>query len=139
MSELLDHILYFLCLYLNWLKMLLGDNVGVVFCLDTGLNHKLELNISGFFVSDAKLVASSSEWSELISKSFLSILWKKLIRWLIIVMLTSKSSYFPFGSDTDKTNSVVSELTSITAIMMVNNHVFYIIYKHLSIYQYKTP
>ena len=40
------------------------------------------------------------------------------------VEITSKSSYLPLGSDTDKTNSVVSELTSITAINDVNNLIF---------------
>lgn len=40
------------------------------------------------------------------------------------VEITSKSSYLPLGSDTDKTNSVVSELTSITAINYVNKLIF---------------
>ena len=93
LSQLLYHVLDLLGLYFDRSKMLLRNDIRVIFCLDASLDHELEVLRSVFFVENAHLVVSSNVRGELVSQ-----LWHVFLFLLDREALTSRLSWRPLGS-----------------------------------------
>ncbi len=68
LSQLLYHVLNLLGLYFDRSKMLLRNDIRVIFCLDASLDHELKVLRSVFFVENAHLVVSSNVRGKLVSQ-----------------------------------------------------------------------
>ena len=76
LPKLLHHILYFLSLHFNWSQMLLRDDVGVIFSINTSLDHEIESLLLGVSIVNANLVISSHECSKLVPELYILVLLK---------------------------------------------------------------